>query len=285
MEEKSVKPSEIYIVSTPIGHLGDLTLRAQAVLCQADVICAEDTRHSARLLEHIGSKVPMMALHEHNEFERSQHIIDRLARGESVALISDAGTPLISDPGYKLVRAIIEAGYKVVPVPGASAVIAALSVAGLPTDRFFFEGFLASKSTARTKQMASLANFPHTWVFYESSHRILASLEDLASVLGGERYIVVARELTKTFETLLRGKVAEVIAQVKADDNQQKGEFVVMVSGLAEEEREALPEQAIAMLKQLASLLPPKKAAQAVAAVYGGGKKVYYDWLLRNNDQ
>ena len=281
MIEKHVKSGEIYIVSTPIGHLDDITERARQVLCQVDLICAEDTRHSGRLLEAIGSKVPMMALHEHNEAQKADSIIERLAQGQSLALISDAGTPLISDPGYVLVNHVIAAGYKVVPVPGVSAVVTALSVAGLPTDRWLFEGFLPSKSSARIKRFEALATQKCTVVFYESSHRIEKSLIDMVSVFGEERAVSVARELTKNFETVLRGTLRDVLEQVQADANQQKGEFVVVLGGFVEEEKDLLTDPTIlALAKELQEALPPKKAAAILAKVFGGHKRDYYNLIL-----
>ncbi|MBU2863565.1 16S rRNA (cytidine(1402)-2'-O)-methyltransferase [Reinekea forsetii] len=284
MKEKQVKPGEIYIVSTPIGHLDDITLRAREVLCQVDLICAEDTRHSGRLLEALDSKVPMMALHEHNEAQKADVIIEKLALGQSLALISDAGTPLISDPGFVLVNAVIGAGYKVVPVPGVSAVVTALSVAGLPTDRWLFEGFLPSKAGARVKRLEALANQPCSVVFYESSHRIEKSLADMSMVLGADRPIAVARELTKTFETVLRGTVAEILEQVSSDANQQKGEFVVVVGGKVEQAESTISDPTVlALARELSEALPPKKAAAILAKVFEGHKRDYYNLILSFN--
>lgn len=187
MDTTTAVKSTLYVVATPIGNLEDLTIRAEKILKQVDVICCEDTRHSARLMEHIGCKTQLISLHEHNEREKSQYIVDRLSAGESIALVSDAGTPLISDPGYVLVNRVVEAGLSVVPVPGVSAVVTALSVAGLPTDRWYFEGFLPSKGSARLKRMNQLANATNTLVFYESSHRIAASIGDVVEVFGPDR--------------------------------------------------------------------------------------------------
>jgi 16S rRNA (cytidine1402-2'-O)-methyltransferase len=251
------------------------------VLCQVDLICAEDTRHSGRLLESIGSKVPMMALHEHNEADKAASIIERLASGQSLALISDAGTPLISDPGYVLVNHVISAGYRVVPVPGVSAVVTALSVAGLPTDRWLFEGFLPSKSSARIKRFEELLMQQSTIVFYESSHRIEKSLIDMVTVFGAERPVSVARELTKNFETVLRGSLSEVLSAVTADSNQQKGEFVVVLGGLVEDKQDSITDPlVISLAKELHKELPPKKAASILAKVYGGNKRDYYALIL-----
>jgi len=277
---QSMKMANLYVVSTPIGNLGDITERAVQVLQKVDLICCEDTRHSARLLEHIGCKKPLMSLHEHNERDRSAMIVEKLRAGQSIALVSDAGTPLISDPGYVLVNEVIAAGLRVIPVPGPSAVITALSVSGLPTDRWVFEGFLPHKQGARIKALESVAGMTQTLVFYESSHRIEDSLEDMVGVFGGERSACVARELTKTFETVLRGTLADLVLQVKVDANQRKGEFVVMVAGAQKTDVEQVSPDMLALAKELKPLLPPKKAAAVIANVYGGAKKSYYELIL-----
>lgn len=279
METTTAVKSTLYVVATPIGNLEDLTIRAEKILKQVDFICCEDTRHSARLMEHIGCKTQLISLHEHNEREKSQYIVDRLSAGESIALVSDAGTPLISDPGYVLVNRVVEAGLSVVPVPGVSAVVTALSVAGLPTDRWYFEGFLPSKGSARLKRMSQLANATNTLVFYESSHRIAASIGDVVEVFGPDRPVAIARELTKTFETVLRGSAQVVLDQVQSDSNQQKGEFVVMVGGAQPVEQGDEDERAFLLADELKSLMPPKKAAAVVASVFGGNKKTYYEHL------
>jgi 16S rRNA (cytidine1402-2'-O)-methyltransferase len=272
-------PVALYIVATPIGNLDDITRRAVSVLASVDLCCAEDTRHSRRLMEHLGIAPKLMSVHEHNERERGHFIVSLLEQGQSVALIIDAGTPLIYDPGYHLVQAVVDAGYVVHPVPGVSAVIAALSVAGLPTDHWRFEGFLPAKSTARQKTLKGCADSPHTLVFYESSHRILASLKDMVSVYGGQRRVAVARELTKTFETVLRGSLDEVVAMVMADANQQKGEFVVMVAGESRP-NEAVGLDPIALAQVLGPLVPPRQAAAAMVELIGGRKKAWYDIII-----
>ncbi|MFK0572880.1 16S rRNA (cytidine(1402)-2'-O)-methyltransferase [Endozoicomonas sp.] len=269
--------SLLYIVSTPIGNLGDLTPRAIEVLRQVDVIAAEDTRHSKRLMNHFGIDTPLIPCHDHNERHQAEMIVQRMGSGQSVALISDAGTPLISDPGFHLVRTVRAAGFRVVPVPGACAFIAALSVSGLPTDRFYFEGFLPAKGTARRKRIDSLATFPNTWGVYESPHRIMDLMDDLVTVLGGEKYITLAREITKTFETVLAGTVAEVQAILKADSNQQRGEFVVLVEGYKEPENSEISPEVEKMLQRLMEELPIKKAASVVADLTGLRKKELYD--------
>ncbi len=213
----------LYVVATPIGNLGDMTARAIAVLQQVDLIAAEDTRHSGPLLQHFGITTACIACHDHNERQIAAGLVERIQSGESVALISDAGTPLISDPGYLLVRTAREAGVPVVPVPGASAMIAALSVSGLPSDRFSFEGFLPAKSSARRQRLQALADEGGTLIFYESTHRIEESLADMAEVFGPERYAVIAREITKRFETVHGDTLQNLIAWIAADANQTKG--------------------------------------------------------------
>ena len=225
-----IEASTLYIVATPIGNLGDISQRAIDVFKQVDLVCAEDTRHSRKLMQHLDVEVKQQSLHDHNEKDKAQLIINWLQQGQSIALISDAGTPLISDPGYHLVNLARQAGVKVVPVPGACALISALSASGLPTDRFHFEGFVNAKTHARQASFTELAQLAHTWVYYESTHRILDSLKDLHNVLG-ERTICVARELTKTFESFYHGSITEVISTLEQDHNQRKGEFVVMVAG------------------------------------------------------
>jgi 16S rRNA (cytidine1402-2'-O)-methyltransferase len=234
----------LYVVATPIGNLSDMTMRAIEVLKTVNCIVAEDTRHSQPLMQQYGIKTQTIALHEHNERERTLKLLERLQQGESIALISDAGTPLISDPGYYLVREARAAGIKVVPLPGACAAIAALCVAGLPTDRFIFEGFLPAKAGARLQRLERLANESRTMIFYEAPHRILDLLEALLEVFGGERQVVLAREITKLFETIKSDALNQLIPWVKADSNQQRGEFVVIVAGMqeisSETEQEAL---------------------------------------------
>ena len=269
--------SLLYIVSTPIGNLGDMTPRAVEVLRQVDVIAAEDTRHSKRLMNHFGIDTPLIPCHDHNERHQAEMIVQRMKSGATVALVSDAGTPLISDPGFYLVRLVREAGFRVVPVPGACAFIAALSVSGLPTDRFYFEGFLPAKGAGRRKRIESLATFPHTWGVYESPHRIMALLDDLITVLGGERYIALAREITKTFETVLAGSVFDVQAVLRSDTNQQRGEFVVLVEGCKERKEAGIDPDVERMLQRLMAELPIKKAAEVVADLTGLRKKDLYE--------
>ena len=265
----------LFIVATPIGNLSDLSPRALETLGAVAGICAEDTRHTRQLLSHFGIDRPLIALHEHNEEAMSERIVERLIGGDSLALVSDAGTPLVSDPGYRVVRAARAAGLKVSPIPGACAAIAALSVAGLPSDRFVFEGFLPAKSSARRERLGRLSSETRTLVFYESSHRIAESLADMRVVFGDARNAVVARELTKLFETVLDGTLAELHAAVEADANQRKGEFVVMVQGAGDDEEAQLIEgQRLYAL--LSEHLPPSTAAKLAADISGAPRKALY---------
>ena len=274
----------LYIVATPIGNLGDMTPRAIDVLKQVDVIAAEDTRHSKRLMSHFGIDTPMIPCHDHNERQQTERIVYKLQQGESVALVSDAGTPLISDPGFFLVRSVREAGFKVIPVPGSCAIIAALSVSGLATDRFFFEGFLPAKSSGRKKKLEELGAMPSTWGVYESTHRIVDSLKDFQAVLGDERYMVLAREITKTFETVIAGTVAEVLDALEQDPDQRRGEFVLLIEGNKEEVDQTIDENTVRWLVRLLEELPPKKAAAVIADVTGLKKKDIYNKALSLKD-
>lgn len=268
----------LYIVATPIGHLDDITRRAASVLASVDVCCAEDTRHSRKLLDHLNASPRLISVHEHNERERVGFILSLLEEEHSVALISDAGTPLISDPGYHLVQAVADAGHAVVPIPGVSAVITALSVSGLATDRWVFEGFLPAKSGARQKKLRELVTERRTLVFYESSHRIVGSLNDMLACFGPDRPAAVARELTKSYETVLRGSIGTVLDRVMSDPNQQKGEFVVMVAG-ATDISEDYALDPLALARTLAPLMPPKEAAATMVSLIGGRKKAWYDLI------
>lgn len=277
----SNKAGTLYIVATPIGNLEDITPRAQRVLAEVAAIAAEDTRHSRKLMDHLGINTPMFAVHEHNERKMSGKILERLQTGESIALISDAGTPLISDPGYVLVNEARAAGLDVVPVPGASALVTALSAAGLPTDRFIFEGFLPSKKLAREKHLQSLANESRTLVFYESPHRIVASIEAMLSAFGGARQVVIARELTKRFETFISGSLSEVLEAIERDDDQRRGEFVIMLAG-ADEAGADVDAEADRILQLLLAELPVKQAARLAAEITGLKKNELYSRALRN---
>ncbi len=265
----------LHVLATPIGNLADLSPRALDTLRAVAAICAEDTRHTRQLLTHFGIERPLIALHEHNEDEIADRLVGRLRSGDSLALVSDAGTPLVSDPGYRLVRAARAAGIRVSPVPGACAAIAALSVAGLPSDRFVFEGFLPAKSAARRSRLASLAAESRTLVFYESSHRIVEMLSDARGAFGDARMAVIARELTKLFETVLDGDLASLHARVNADPNQRKGEFVVLIEGVGEDVDERLIEGRRVYAK-LCEHLPPSQAARVAAELTGASRKALY---------
>ncbi len=280
MDGKIMSDAVFYVVATPIGNLGDLTPRAVDVLQSVALIAAEDTRHSGRLMAHFNIKTPMISVHDHNERQRLQTILDKLAAGDSIALISDAGTPLISDPGFIVVRGVREAGYKVVPVPGCCAVITAMCAAGLPTDRFIFEGFLPAKRSGRQQKLSMIEFETRTVVYYESTHRILDSLQDMIEVLGPERYVVLARELTKTFETIHGDNVAALLEWVKQDANQQKGEFVVLIQGVELVEEEGLSVESLKVLDVLLSELPVKQAAALTAKITGEKKNALYQEAL-----
>jgi 16S rRNA (cytidine1402-2'-O)-methyltransferase len=269
----------LYVVATPIGNLQDISARALSVLGEVDRISAEDTRHTRKLLQHFGIATPLSALHDHNEVALVPQMLDRLLAGERIALVSDAGTPLISDPGFPLVRACREAGVPVVPVPGPSALIAALSVAGLATDRFRFEGFLPRKPAARRECLQRLVDETATLVFYESSHRIAAALADLQAVFGGERFAVLARELTKLHETVLSGPLSALAVQVDEDENQRKGEFVLMLAG-AEPRDDDRAAELDRVLRVLLDELPLKQAARLAAELVGVARNLAYQRAL-----
>lgn len=262
----------LYIVATPIGNLADMVPRAIEILHKVAVIAAEDTRHSTKLLQHFGIHTPMTAYHDHSDAAKTQAIIQRLQTGEDVALISDAGTPLISDPGYRLVQRARTQAIRVEPIPGACALIAALSASGLPSDRFSFEGFLPAKNSAREQVLQALVNDPHTLIFYESPHRVEASLQSIAATFGEEREMVLARELTKTFETFISGSVNDVIAALRNDANQKRGEMVLILRGYEAVEEKVIDSEAERLLLLLCEELPLKKAA-AITAKFTGLKK------------
>jgi 16S rRNA (cytidine1402-2'-O)-methyltransferase len=265
----------LHVVATPIGNLGDLSPRALQVLRSVAAVCAEDTRHTRQLLAHFGIERPLLALHQHNEDAAAAPLVARLLAGEDLALVSDAGTPLVSDPGFRLVRGARAAGVKVSPVPGACAFVAALSVAGLPSDRFVFDGFLPAKAAARRERLAALAGEPRTLAFYESSHRIQEALEDMRAAFGGDRPAVLARELTKLFETVLDGDLAALCERVAADPDQRRGEFVVLVQGVGEDADARLAEGRRIYAK-LSAHLPPSTAARVAAELSGAPRKALY---------
>lgn len=267
---------KLWVVATPIGNLADLSPRAQQTLRDCDLIAAEDTRHSAALLGHFGISTRTLALHEHNERDAAAPLVQRLRDGENIALISDAGTPLVSDPGFRLVCAARAAGIVVSPLPGPCAAIAALSVAGLPSDRFVFEGFLPAKSSARRAHLQTLRTEMRTLIFYESSHRIVDALDDLVAVFGGTRRAVLARELTKLFETVLDDTLHGLARRVAADADQQRGEFVLLIAGAdadADAARLAEGQRVFALLR---AELPPSRAARLAAEITGASRKQLY---------
>jgi len=274
-------PAKLYIVATPIGNISDITYRAIEILQQVDLIAAEDTRHSGKLLSHYQIKKPMFPLHDHNERDRGIVAIEKIKAGQSIALISDAGTPLISDPGYHLVNQCREHGVYVVPVPGPSAVITALSAAGLPTDRFSFEGFLPAKEKGKTDKITALLEETRTMVFYESPRRVLDTCEKIMAILGEDRKLVIARELTKTFECFYAFEASEMVEWLKQDSNHQRGEFVLMVAG-AVNDTDAIPQIALNTLALLKEQLPLKKAAALTAQIHDQKKNELYKWGLEN---
>ena len=271
----------LYIVATPIGNLQDITQRALDTFAQVDLIAAEDTRHSGLLLSHYGIKKPFFALHDHNEQEKAHILVEKLKQGSNIALISDAGTPLISDPGFHLVRQCREARIRVVPLPGACAAITALCASGIASDRFCFEGFLPAKSKARRDKLENIAEEDRTLIFYESTHRILDTLEDMQSVLGEERYIVLAREITKTWETITGNTIKNLREWLLEDANRTKGEMVLIVEGKPKSDNnDEISPQAVKALELIAEELPLKKAAAIVAELYGYKKNALYQFGL-----
>ena len=283
LDRAEISASTLYIVPTPIGNLGDITQRALTVLAGVDLVAAEDTRHTGLLLQHFAINARLFALHDHNEQQKADVLLAKLQAGQSIALVSDAGTPLINDPGYHLVRRCREAGVRVVPLPGACAAIAALSAAGLPSDRFCYEGFLPAKSKGRCDALRALSEEPRTLVFYESTHRLLDTLQDMETVWGAARYVVLARELTKTWESLYGAPVGELLAWVREDENRRKGEMVLIVEGHKADE-EALPAEALRTLALLQAELPLKKAAALTAEIHGVKKNALYKYALAQQE-
>jgi 16S rRNA (cytidine1402-2'-O)-methyltransferase len=287
-QEHGERPSEgagkLYVVATPIGNLGDISARALSVLAQADLVAAEDTRNSGHLLAHHGISAKLLALHEHNEMQRAADLVAQMLAGKTVALVSDAGTPGISDPGALLVARAQAAGIAVCPIPGANAAIAALSAAGLTEPHFLFYGFLPVKAAARRSALAALRELACALVFYEAPHRVTECVADLAATLGGEREIVIARELTKLFETIHRCPLGVAPAWLEADPNRQRGEFVLIVSGAQAEKREGLSAEAERVLRLLLAELPLKQAAALAAAITGARKNELYERALALRD-
>jgi len=279
MSETTLTPATLYIVATPIGNLGDISQRAIDILTQVDVIACEDTRHTGKLLSAFSIKNKTMSLHDHNERQRQDQVASMLQEGKTIALVSDAGTPLISDPGFHLVRHCRSLGLQVSPIPGACAAISALSVAGLPTDRFTFEGFLPSKSGARQATLTALADESRTMVFYDAPRRAIDTVQDIVATLGGERYIVIARELTKTFETIHSDTAVNLLAWLEQDANQLKGEMVLIIEGYKATENE-ISAEVINTLKLLLAEMKPKKACAIAAEIYGVKKNALYEVAL-----
>lgn len=279
MNITSTDSGTLYIVATPIGNLGDISQRAIDTLTQVDIIACEDTRHTKKLLSAFSITNKTFSLHDHNERQKQEYIAELLSSGKNVALVSDAGTPLISDPGFHIVRFCREHGFNVSPIPGACAAISALSAAGLPTDRFSFEGFLPSKTGARKAILSSLASEARTMVFYDAPRRAIDTVQDIVEVLGGERTIVIARELTKTFETIYSDTASSILAWLSQDPNQLKGEMVLIIEGAPEKEGQLTPEVENT-LKLLLNELPPKKACAITAEIYGLNKKALYELAL-----
>jgi 16S rRNA (cytidine1402-2'-O)-methyltransferase len=275
---------KLYVVATPIGNLADISARALAVLAQADLVAAEDTRTTGHLLAHHGIAAKLIALHEHNEMRRAAELVERIKAGTTIALVSDAGTPGISDPGALLVARAMEAGVTVCPIPGANAAIAALSAAGLSAPHFLFYGFLPAKSSARRTALEALRELPYALVFYEAPHRVTECVADLAAILDGEREIVIARELTKLFEAIHRCRLDQAGAWLAADANRQRGEFVLVVSGAQAEAQEGLPAEAERVLRLLLAELPLKQSAALAAAITGARKNELYARALALRD-
>lgn len=271
--------AQLFVVATPIGHLDDMSYRAIDVLKSVSLIAAEDTRTSAQLMKHFNISTALTACHEHNESNKIEILVQKLLNGEDMALISDAGTPLISDPGFKLVRAAQANGIRVIPVPGACAAIAALSAVGLPSDRFSFQGFLSAKQSQRVQQLEKLKDETQTLIFYEAPHRILDSVKDMAAVFGAERPVGFAREITKTFETIKKMTLGKLVEFIAADHHQQKGEIVLVVGG-ASEAKDLEQEKLDQLLQRLLQDLSVKAASQLAADLTGIKKKIAYQRAL-----
>jgi 16S rRNA (cytidine1402-2'-O)-methyltransferase len=270
----------LYVVATPIGNLSDITLRALEVLKSVDAIAAEDTRHTSGLLSHFGIAKKLIAVHEHNEHQSAEKLLVLLLAGQNIALVTDAGTPAVSDPGAIVVDLVRKAGIKVVPIPGASAVIAALSASGISQNGFLFYGFLPASGSARRKTLEILKAQAVTLVFYEAPHRIIESIVDMAAVLGADRRITIAREITKTFETIYSCELSKAEAWLQADANQQRGEFVLLVEAAAIKDAEEIPEDTVRVLKLLLADLPLKQAVQLTTEITGEKKNVLYELAL-----
>lgn len=271
----------LYVVATPIGNLGDITLRALEILKSVDAIAAEDTRHTSGLLSHFGISKKLIAVHEHNEHQSAEKLLMQLKAGESIALVTDAGTPGISDPGAVVVDLVRKAGIKVVPIPGVSAVITALSASGIVQNGFLFHGFLPASGAARRKNLELLKTQTVTLVFYEAPHRIVESIVDMANVLGAERRVTFARELTKTFETIYSCELGAAAAWLQADTNQQRGEFVLLVEAAAVKDAEEISEETVRVLKLLLAELPLKQAVKLATDITNEKKNILYEFALK----
>ncbi|MBF1994567.1 16S rRNA (cytidine(1402)-2'-O)-methyltransferase [Serratia symbiotica] len=278
-QQSVISTSTLYVVPTPIGNLGDITYRALEVLKNVDLIAAEDTRHTGLLLQHFAISARLFALHDHNEQQKTEQLLVKLQAGQSIALVSDAGTPLINDPGYHLVRRCREAGIRVVPLPGACAATTALCAAGVASDRFCYEGFLPAKTKGRKDTLMALAEEARTLIFYESTHRLVESLQDMVTVWGPQRYVVLARELTKTWESIYGAPVGAVLAWVQEDEMRRRGEMVLIVEGHKAQE-DVLPLDALRTLALLQKELPLKKAAALAAEIHGVKKNALYKHAL-----
>ncbi len=270
----------LYVVATPIGNLGDITLRALEILKSVDAIAAEDTRHTSGLLSHFGMSKKLIAVHQHNEQQSAEALVTRLNGGENIALVTDAGTPAVSDPGAIVVKVVRAAGIKIVPIPGASAVIAALSASGIAENGFTFIGFLPASSSGRKKTLQSLLGDIHTLVFYEAPHRIVESVADMAAIFGAERNIVIARELTKTFETIHKCSLGDAVKWLEADSNQQRGEFVLLIEASPVVEMEGISDDEKRVIKILLAELPLKQAVKLATDITGAKKNKLYDFAL-----
>jgi 16S rRNA (cytidine1402-2'-O)-methyltransferase len=279
LSNQSVNTATLFLVATPIGNLGDISPRALETLGAVDLIAAEDTRHSKRLLQHFAIDTRMTAYHEHNEEQQTPALIGRLRQGKSIALISDAGTPLVSDPGFRLVQAALRKNIRVVPVPGPCAAIAALSASGLPTDRFVFEGFPPARQGTRINYLRALQAEQRTLIFYVSCHRIVDTLKDMRDIFGGDRQAVLARELTKTFETIHKSSLNELVEWVANDQNQQKGEIALLLEG-AREQGDQEQQLLTRLLPVLVNELPVKQAATIASKVTGINKNELYKQAL-----
>lgn len=275
----SLLPQTLYVVATPIGNLADITLRALAVLSKADVVCAEDTRVTSQLLSAYGIQARLLSVREHNERQMAEKVIAALAEGKTVAQVSDAGTPAVCDPGARLVESVREAGFSVVPVAGASAVMAALSVAGVADSTFYFAGFLPAKAGERQKRLVGWQEADFPVVMFETPHRIEATLADMQTLFP-ERRLMLGREISKTFETFLSGTVNDLVARLQEDNNQSRGEMVLVLHPAAPREENGLPPEAEKVMKILAAELPTKQAAELASKISGANKKALYDLAL-----